>query len=458
MYDLTDGHPYFTKVLCAKAFEAALDAKDAEISDAEIDKAGQRLLASLDTNAFAHYWRDGTRGGDEEVEIASVKRCRTLVSWARTVRSRKNPSLEGMEYHLHAHLRADELRHELDDFCRRGVFKEKEGNYLPTVDIFGRWLSDRGFALLVDGHLGDELEEKRRQDEDAAYVKSDEVVELVDSWPLYQGHRITEDRVRNWIDQVETNVGRRHLFKILQNVRFVTNDQMQESFRGAFENFRNRLPAFFQRKKTDRRHDVLVTFLGSAAKSGAYSANQFARANRIVPDNVIALERLEAKFSDEQEGLFSAIVVVDDMIGTGNTLSGDLKSHGEILQKLDIGSTIPLFVCAFCATVKGEAKVRQHLESTFEDSDLDICEMLEERHYAFNEGVGFWDSQSEKDKAKSMVMDLSARVDKRRQLGYSGQGLLLTFSRNCPNNSLPILYGHGKSTTKWTPLFPRTQL
>ena len=84
--------------------------------------------------------------------------------------------------------------------------------------------------------------------------------------------------------------------------------------------------------------------------------------------------------------------------------------------------------------------------------------MLEERHYAFSEGVGFWDSQSEKDKAESMVMDLGAQVDKRRPLGYGGQGLLLTFSRNCPNNSLPILYGHGKSTAEWTPLFPRAQL
>ena len=233
---------------------------------------------------------------------------------------------------------------------------------------------------------------------------------------------------------------------------------MQDAFRSVYENIRSRLPAFIHSKKTDRRRDVLVTFLGGAAKSGAHSANQFASVNRILPANVVMLEQLEAKFRDGQEGQFSAIVVVDDMIGSGNTLSGDLETHDEILQQLGIGSTIPLFVCAFCATVKGEAKVRRHLGRTFEDSDLDVCEMLEERHYAFSEGVGFWDSQSEKDKAESMVMDLGAQVDKRRPLGYGGQGLLLTFSRNCPNNSLPILYGHGKSTAEWTPLFPRAQL
>ena len=60
------------------------------------------------------------------------------------------------------HLRADEMGHELDDFCRRGVFKEEKGQYWPTVELFGRWFRDGGFARLVDGHLGDELEEKRR--------------------------------------------------------------------------------------------------------------------------------------------------------------------------------------------------------------------------------------------------------------------------------------------------------
>ena len=62
LYDLTDGHPYFTKALCAEAYELALRATDAEISDMDVERAAQRLVTSLDTNAFAHYWRDGTRG------------------------------------------------------------------------------------------------------------------------------------------------------------------------------------------------------------------------------------------------------------------------------------------------------------------------------------------------------------------------------------------------------------
>ena len=100
LYDLTDGHPYFTKSLCGKTYELAWGAKDAEISDEDIENAAQRLLASLDASAFIHYWRDGTRGyrgnrdrGGKEVQDFGVMgenrevRCRThsRSNWAQSL-------------------------------------------------------------------------------------------------------------------------------------------------------------------------------------------------------------------------------------------------------------------------------------------------------------------------------------------------------------------------------------
>ena len=458
VYDLTDGHPYFTKSLCKKAYELAWGAKDAEISDEDIENAAQRLLVSLDANAFVHYWRDGTRGSAEEIEIAAVKRCRTLVSWARTVRSGAEPTLEDIGRHLYAGLRPDEMRQQLDDFCRRRVFHEEERQYAPTVELFGRWLRNGGFNLLVDGHLGDELEERRQVEEDAVYVKSDEVVDLVSRWPLYGGSKLTEDSVRAWINQAETNVKRRHLFTLLENTRFVTQIQVQEAYQNAYENISHRLPPILRRRKVQRRHDLLVTCLGGVVKSGTHYATEFAKANKIALPNVVRPEQLAAKLRKGSDNKISAVIIVDDLIGTGNTLTSELDSNREILQELEIGFTLPLIICVFCSTIEGEAKVRRYLGSAFENCDLEVCEMLEERHYAFGDDLGFWESDLEKQQAKSMATDLGARVDKRRPLGYREQGLLLTFYRNCPNNSLPILHGVGRSMPRWTPLFPRANV
>ena len=458
LYDLTDGHPYFTKLLCAQIHESALTSKDAEISDIDVEKAAQRLLVSLGMNTFAHYWRDGVRGGTEEVEIASVRRCRALVSWARTARTGVLPTREEIERHIYGGLRNDHLRHELDDLCRRGVFREDAGRYWPAVELFGSWLCNGGFLRLVDGQLGDQLEEKRQRDEDSAFVRADEVVELVARWPLYQGRRLTEDMVRMWIEQAETNVDRRQLFKLLQNVRFVSDEHLVEGFESAFNAIRRRLPVFVARKRSDRRRDVLVTFLGDVAKSGSHYAVQFAKANRIAPSNVVALERLPKKLDTDTGGDLAAVVVVDDLIGTGNTLTGELESNEALFHELGIGADTPLFVCTFCATTQGEAKVRRYLGRHFENSDLEVFELLSEQHFAFGEALGFWESEWEKQKAKALARELGARVDRRRPLGFREQGLLITFTRNCPNNSLPILFGSGNGANGWTPLFPRIQL
>ena len=355
LYEVTDGHPYFTKALCAKAFELALATRDGEISDAEVEKAAQRLLASLDTNAFAHYWRDGTRGDADEQEIASVKRCRTLVSWARTVRSGAQPTYEEIEERRYAHLRSGEVGKELDDFRRRGVFKEDNGEYSPTVELFGRWLRNGGFALLVDGHLGDELEEKRRLEEDAAYVQSEEIVALVDGWPTYQGHRFSEDRIRTWLNQVENNVERRHLFTLLQNIRFVTDQHIARSFRKFLREHTSEITRVRTAKEicTAKRCHC-STFLDGVAKSGAHYAVQFANASRIIQTNVVTMDQLTKQADNGGLDRISAVVLADDIIASGNSMIKSLNSYAENLLRLGIGSKIPLFICVFCATAEGD--------------------------------------------------------------------------------------------------------
>ncbi len=91
------------------------------------------------------------------------------------------------------------------------------------------------------------------------------------------------------------------------------------------------------------------------------------------------------------------------------------------------------------------------------NADLVICEMLESKYFAFANSVGFWETEDEKIAAKALLTNLGVRVQKRRPLGFEDQGLLLTFSRNCPNNSLPILHGSGRGGNQWIPLFPRTK-
>lgn len=455
LFNLTYGHPYFTKMLCAAVYECAVEAKDAEVSRNEIEVASRRVVSNLDTNAFAHYWRDGIRGDADEIEIVSLKRCRVLLAWARTARANKPLTAEGIISNVHsAALPSVEVLPILEDFCRRGVLKEVEGCFSPTVRLFRDWLVDSGFTMLVADQLGDDLAEAKQKLEDDSHVHSNELVALTDRWELYQGREVTPEHVRRWLSQVESQVEQRLLFKILERVRFVTDIEVKTKFEAAHAWIRRSLPNFVTRARAQRRDDIIVTFVGGHGKSGVHYAGLYARANNITSDNVVSPKGLEKRLREKQSPDFG-LVIVDDIVGTGNTLIGGIDEHRTLFGELGIGEAIPLSIVVCLGTEEGENKLRENLLNIGSNFDLEICETIGSEHLAFPEDLGFWQSEDEKAKAKTLTVDLGVKVQKRNPLGYGDQGLLVTFTRNCPNNTLPILHSSGKSNDGWSALFPR---
>ena len=458
MFELTDGHPYFTKMLCAKIYECAVEAKDAEVSNAEVERAAQRVVATLDTNAFAHYWRDGVRGDLNDVEIVSLRRCRVLMAWGRTARSGKLPSYDSIQSNLSSGgLTSGEVIPLLDDFCRRGVFREQESAYFPAVSLFARWLTEGGFSKLVSDPLGDELADAKQRLEDAAYVQSNEVLNVAREWDLYQGREITAESIREWLEQVDSHIQQRLLFKLLQNVRFFREPEVREKLGHAHRWLLAKLPTFVKKSRAQRRDDIFISSVDGAGKSGAYYATVYAQANEIAPGNVLPSSRLGTVLSRVGKEKQIGLVILDDIIGTGRNLVDGLTKLSEPFRRANVGTDIPLSVVVLCGTVEGEQRVRRHLAESFPNADLEVCEILGTRHFAFGDSIGFWETEDEKREAKSLVIDLGARVQKNKPLGFGDQGLLIMFSRNCPNNSLPILHGSGRGDKPWKPLFPRAK-
>jgi len=456
LFELTDGHPYFTKVLCIALYERAVQHKDAEISPAEVDKAAERMIDSLDANAFAHYWRDGIRGDSNEVEIISLKRCRLLVAWARAARAGLSPTHENISRTLYANLLpASEALPLLDDFCRRNVFRQAEDVYCPTVSLFADWLREGGFSRLVSDQLGDELAAAKEAREDEAYVHAHEIRTLVDSWDLYQGRQITAEDVRAWIQQVDSNVERRILFKMLQNVRFLREPEVREKFEQAHRRIRDKLPPFVKHSRAQRREDIFVIYGDGPGKSGAYYAGIYAAVNDIASTNIVVPDEIVSTIRAVEPGKQVGVVLVDDMLGTGRNMVERLSGLNAGFREAGIGAEIPLSVAVLCGTSRGESAVRAFLEREMANADLEVCETIGEESHAFPKGLGLWESVEEKNLAKTLARDLGARVQKRIPLGYGDQGLLLTFSRNCPNNSLPILHGNGRGEKSWRAIFPR---
>ena len=201
--------------------------------------------------------------------------------------------------------------------------------YFTTVKLFGDWLTEGGFSRLISDQLGDELAEAKQLREDEAYVQASEVAELVDRWDLYQGRQITSDHVRQWLGQVESNEDRRLLFKVLQNVRFVGEPEVREKWAQAHRRIRDKLPPFTRRSLTEQREDILVTYADGPGKSGAYYAGLYATVNEISSQRVVEPSLVTDAIDAVAEGSIRGVVVVDDMLGTGQNLVDKLMQRVE---------------------------------------------------------------------------------------------------------------------------------
>ena len=456
LLELTNGHPYYTKMLCAALYERAVVSKDSEVSDVDVRRTADQLIPKLDTNSFAHYWRDGIRGGREATEIFQVHRCRLLVGWART--ARKGAELTYDRIRENVSPGASDSRTEvsplLEEFCNRRVFYEHDNTYDPCVRLFSKWLRENGFREIVSDQLGEQLAEEYQRQEDEAYVESREIVDLCDNWHLYQGRQISEDSVRAWIQQAQTNVQQRLLFKLLVNLRFVSDLELRKGFEEAHKWMRHAVVPFVKRPRAMRRSDIYVAFCDGQGKSGRWCAGIYADVNDIVGKNVLQLSDL-SKIINDEDGDAVGLVIVDDMIGSGNNLIGQLKELSAVFEDHGVGRELPLSVVVFCATGHGRERVDQYLGQHLPNSQLQVCELLEDRHFAFIDPVGFWRDKKERDVAKNLVRDLGLKIDRRLPLGYDDQGMLLKFTRNTPNNSLPILHSPGRRGVSWRPLFRR---
>ncbi|MFJ7437001.1 hypothetical protein ACIQW5_05015 [Methylorubrum thiocyanatum] len=458
LFNFTNGHPYYTKLICARVFQNAVSDRDAEVTVDEIQRAVTALVEQLDINSFAHFWKDGIPHTREESEVIELKRCRLLVAVARTSRQGEPLNADRIAQNKGTTaLSNSDVTPILGDFCRREILREKGREYEFVLPVFQEWLVHKGINKLITDTLGDELADQLQKSEDAAYVTAPEVALLVDSWPLYRGRRITSEDVRSWLSQRPSFREQRLLFNILKNLRFVSEEEVREKLRTAHSIVKKHTTAFTPENRSQRRYDIMVTYVDGPAKSGSRYADKYAEENLISSTCVIEPE-LFAKRAVEHESkrnvTINGVVIVDDIAATGQSLADNvsefLDNHAVFLSERNI----TVVIVTMLATRQADEKIRETLSmKNYKNVDLRVCEFLTGASFAFGEGLGIWESEDQKDHAKSVVLELGSKISKHDPFGYGGLGLLVTFYDTCPNNTLPIIHSSGAGG--WQPLIIR---
>lgn len=457
IYRITNGHPYYTKLLCGRIFQAAVSDRDTEVTVEEVQRALLELTETLDTNAFAHFWKDGIPRGREEAEVIELKRRRVLVAVAQ-VRRQSQP-LTGVGISTSARalsVSGPEVLPILTDFARRDILRDRGPEYEFVLPLFEHWLVQKGVSKLIADTLGDEMAEALQTLDDQAFVADAEIHALVDKWPLYRGRSIAVADVRRWLDQCPSLQDRRLLFKLLQSLRFIGEEEARAMLQTAHGIVKRHAIAFTPDTRAQRRFDILVTYVDGPGKSGCRYAARFAEENRISATCVLEQSQLQSAVRESQGKrgvLISTIVIVDDIVATGRSLGGNLSGFLDTYGPFLKDRNISVVAISLLATKEGDEVVRDTLKSYRHlDVDFRACEILADSYYPFSAGSKIWADSDEQARAKALALDLGCKIYKNNPLGFGEMGLTVVFGETCPNNSLPILHAHGRD---WVPIFPR---
>lgn len=461
VFNLTNGNPYFAKLICASVLRHSVQQRDADITSDEVLNVSEQETSLLGSNYFVHLWQDGIPKPVAQREPEILLRARVLVAIARSLRRNSVPTLSDIAANRGTiNVSEGEIGSVLSDFVRREVLYEKGDGYEFALPLFKNWLEDVGFGQLAADSLSADLAYAVLTEEQSASVRASEIVDLVKSWPTYRGRHVTSEDVRVWLKQVDSVKDQRILFEIIKRVRFFSETRIREHLNSAFSFLVPVLAEYIYRRPSDRRGDVIITYVDGEGKSGSTYATLFAEENKISVKGIYPPGEFSHRFNSYlgSGGQPSVIVILDDIAATGTSLAKNvamfLSRNEEVLNR----AGVPIRVISVLATADAQRGILRSMGEGNLDVDFRACEIIGDESQAFPASRAGWKSEADFERAVALCRDLGSNIyGKQSPLGFGGLGLNVVFPTTVPNNSLPILHSSARSGSghTWTPLFPR---
>ncbi|GAN69857.1 hypothetical protein AOR01nite_26560 [Acetobacter orleanensis] len=189
-------------------------------------------------------------------------------------------------------------------------------------------------------------------------------------------------------------------------------------------------------------NNTLFAAVGKSAKSGALIAYHYRVTSEIPESSFIS--------GDEEDQLdlskIENIVLVDDVIGTGRTITSEVSKMAEEVYSSERVRNI------FVLTVAGYESGINHVEEKTGSSvitalEYGIRDTVADLDAVFYHGMPMSDREDSLETIKRYCRSVG-----NSELGFANVGGLLVFDHNTPNTTLPIIWSNSKN---WLPLFPR---
>ena len=450
LYEESAGNPYFTNLLCGYVFREAVQRRDGHVTSDEVHRAINVAIDEADFITFQHFWDDGIRESGTALSERSVRRRRILVAVVDSMGGAAAAAVDVVRQQALRNVAGVET--ELSHFVVRKVLERKEHKYTFKVPLFGRWLRKRGVLDVMSTYMEADYVDELREREAANKISEEAMTKLVDGWGPYKGQSITEDRIRDWLNQFSGSEEQNAMFEMLQGLRFITHSEVRQKLREIGSMVEGYGTSGGRSRSGRKRSDTLVSYLDSAGNSGADFARLYADEMSIYTKNVVEKGRLAEQLMARDD--VRRVVFIDDIVGTGDNMVRQFRNVHPALKALFVDKDISVVYAVVLADQRGWSMVENELAGTDLRVEIRYCELLGDTERAFGPGGGRSWSERQRSVAREVALKYGKRVWERHPLGYGDSELSVVFEKSCPNNTLPILW---KDSVKpsWRALFRR---
>jgi hypothetical protein len=453
LYNCTAGNPFFTNLICEQILEIMVDRRDSHITETEVFEGIQNALNSVGTEKFAHFWEDGILETSYKKEAISYNRRVILLAIADIIARNGSTASkqEIIESVISSNIHASDTNSLLKELVDRNILSEENGFFDLKIQFFKDWLIEYGKEKIITTLSEDDKVKFHNNVLRQAKIKSKEVVSLVDEKAIvYRGEKISEDSIRNWLEQFGDNVAQRHAFTILKSIKYYSDFQIKNKMQDIFGYINMKFqPAKYMLSRTGKREDILVSYIDKINNHGATYAKFFTDENQILHNNLVRKANILNTIENKD---ISTLVFIDDFIGSGDSLIKYIDKlydeHEKIFYK-----DVNIIIGIIAGFTSSKERIITHCKSRdISNINIYICDPLMSMDRCFNDESRVFANKADKIAAEGLCYDIGAKIFPEAPLGYKDSQATVLFPETCPNNTLPIFWAE---TDDFKPLFKR---
>ena len=237
IYDLSNGNPYFAKLICKEIIKICKSYDENEIDINIVQQASLKIINSESKTHFTQFWVDGIIDDSEaKRDVTEDIRKRLLISYNKSfLNNNKNPTktqiINNVVYPNNYTIEEFQFENSFTDFLKRKIFFLDNNQVTIKPLIFQNWLCHEGNQYLIDQGLAN-LSGKLKEDEVTEKIKlvNEEYSRIVDKIAS-DTFNVSKSKLKSFFEQFGDAKNQRLIYNLIDNLIYIPQIIITDFFR-----------------------------------------------------------------------------------------------------------------------------------------------------------------------------------------------------------------------------------